>query len=71
MEVFSPWDCHHFYSKLGENTGEHMSESNHALVVTRMHLACLSHYLYYYSMNHIQLKIKGRGIVSCRKERKV
>jgi len=70
MEIFSPWECHHFYRKLEENTGELTSESNHALIVTRMHFACLSHYCYYYSMNHIQLKIRERGIVSCKKEGK-
>lgn len=42
MEIFSPWECHHFQSKVGENTGEHMSDSNHALVAARMHLACFS-----------------------------
>lgn len=72
MEVFSPWECHHFYSNLGENTGVRMSESNHALVFTRTYLTSFSLLFFYdsYSVKNMregnsELQGRGEGVVIC------
>lgn len=60
-----------FSQQIEENPGEHMSESNHEFVVIKMHLAYLYNSHYYFYRNHILLNIRGRRIVSCKKEEKL